>query len=172
MPVVSSDDRQFATVDHLEGSDTIKLIRDDSGQHHYIPLSWVTTVDDKVHIDRPGEQAMAEWSTSEPTSEPTSGQSAANSTEEMRGQPLAARVEARKAELEEALPDLGPEETGTREEIEQALAALATISTGDLVRPSDVVASQLSDWLERHKYLGVKAATSGPASPAPTDSVR
>jgi hypothetical protein len=172
MPVVSSDDRQFATVDHLEGSDAIKLTRDDGGRHHYIPLEWVTTVDDKVHIDRPGEQAMAEWFTSAPTGEiaieAASGQSATNSTEELRGQPLAVRLEARKVELEQALSDLRPEETGTREEIEQALAALATISTGDLIRPSDAVASQMSDWLERHKHLGVKAATSGPASPAPS----
>lgn len=149
MPVVSSNDVRLATVDHLEGSDTIKLTRDDSGQHHYIPLDWVTMVDDKVHIDKPDEQAMAEWS----TSAPTSGQSATNSTEQMRGQPLAARVEARKAELEEALSHLGPEETGTRAEIEQAIAAVATLSTGDLTRPSDVVASQLSDWLERNKHL-------------------
>jgi hypothetical protein len=24
-------------------------------------VSWVTSVDDKVHIDRPGQQAMEEW---------------------------------------------------------------------------------------------------------------
>jgi len=63
MPVVCSNNGQFATVDHLEGADSIKLTRDAGGQHHYIPLNWVTTVDDKVHIDRPGKQAMQEWST-------------------------------------------------------------------------------------------------------------
>jgi hypothetical protein len=26
-------------------------------------MSWVTKVDEKVHIDRPGDQAMREWST-------------------------------------------------------------------------------------------------------------
>ncbi len=65
-PVVCSEDGQFAVVDHIEGTDAIKLKRDDSGQHHYIPLSWVTSVDDKVHVDRPGDQAMREWSTSPP----------------------------------------------------------------------------------------------------------
>jgi hypothetical protein len=30
-------------------------------------MSWVTTVDDKVHVDRPGDQAMREWSTSAPS---------------------------------------------------------------------------------------------------------
>jgi hypothetical protein len=29
--------------------------------HHYIPISWVTKIDDQVHIDRPGKQAMREW---------------------------------------------------------------------------------------------------------------
>ncbi len=63
-PVVCSKNGQFATVDHMEGSDTIKLKKDKHGQHHFIPLSWVTKVDDKVHIGRPGEKAMKEWSTS------------------------------------------------------------------------------------------------------------
>jgi hypothetical protein len=66
MPVVGSGGGQFATVDHLEGRDMIKLTRDDAGQHHYIPLAWVTTVDEEVHIDRPNEQAMKEWSTTPP----------------------------------------------------------------------------------------------------------
>lgn len=60
MPVVCSEEGQFATVDHLEG-DLVKLTRDQTGHHHYIPVSWVTSVDDKVHIDRPGKQAMEEW---------------------------------------------------------------------------------------------------------------
>lgn len=47
----------------------IKLKKDASGQHHYIPVNWVTAVDDKIHIDRPGDQAMREWMTS-PTMTP------------------------------------------------------------------------------------------------------
>ena len=66
MPVVCSEDGQFAVVDHMQGQDSIKLKKDESGQHHYIPLKWVTTVDDKVHIDRPGDQAMKEWQTTPP----------------------------------------------------------------------------------------------------------
>jgi hypothetical protein len=62
MPVVCSNDGQFATVDHVEGQDQIKLAKGKDGKHHYIPMSWVTTVDDKVHVDRPGDQAMREWS--------------------------------------------------------------------------------------------------------------
>lgn len=63
MPVVCSQDGQFAVVDHLDGKDTIKLKKDKMGKHHFIPLSWVTKVDGKVHIDRPGDQAMKEWRT-------------------------------------------------------------------------------------------------------------
>jgi hypothetical protein len=66
MPVVCSENGQFAVVDHLEGDTSIKLRRDEAGQHHYIPLSWVTEVDDKVHVDRPGKQAKREWSTVSP----------------------------------------------------------------------------------------------------------
>ena len=66
MPVVCSEDGQFGTVDHLDSGDSIKLTKDDKGQHHWIPVSWVTSVDDKVHVDRPGKQAMQEWSTQAP----------------------------------------------------------------------------------------------------------
>jgi len=66
MPVVSSNNTQFARVDNVEGK-SLKLARDNQGQHHYIPLAWVTTVDDKVHLDRPDKQAMSEWSTNPTT---------------------------------------------------------------------------------------------------------
>ena len=61
MPVVCSNGGQFATVDHVDG-DRIKLTKDEQGKHHWIPLSWVTRVDEHVHVDRPGDQAMREWS--------------------------------------------------------------------------------------------------------------
>ena len=66
LPVVCSQNGQFAVVDHMEGGDSIKLKRDKSGQHHFIPLSWVKSVDDKVHIDRPGTDAMKDWTLSAP----------------------------------------------------------------------------------------------------------
>lgn len=66
MPVVCSEGGQFATVDHLDAGNTIKLTKDDQQNHHWISASWVTSVDDKVHVDRPGDQAMKEWSTTPP----------------------------------------------------------------------------------------------------------
>ncbi len=177
MPVVGSSGARFATVDHLEGKDMIKLTRDESGQHHYIPLEWVTSVDEEVHLDRPREQAMKEWSTDAASTEKNSASTekdaspterTTNSVEEMRGQPLAVRVEARVAELEQALADLAPEETIMRREIEQSLAAVASMTTGDITHPPDAVAAQLSDWLERNRHLGLVADPAQP-DPAPAD---
>lgn len=66
MPVVCSQGGEIATVDHVEGHGLIKLSKDDDGQHHYIPISWVTSVDDKVHLDRPGSEATHQWTTTPP----------------------------------------------------------------------------------------------------------
>lgn len=72
-PVVCSENKQFAVVDHMDGVVSIKLKKDGSGQHHYIPLSWVTKIDEKVHVDRPRIQAMKEWSTTLAGSAPSMG---------------------------------------------------------------------------------------------------
>jgi hypothetical protein len=71
MPVVCSKGVQFAVVDHLEGRDKIKLMKDATGQHHYIPTTWVTSVDNAVHIDRPGDRAKREWTTAPQSTAPT-----------------------------------------------------------------------------------------------------
>lgn len=68
MPVVCSQGGQFATVDHMEGTDAIKLKKDKKGQHHYIPVSWVSSTEGgQIKVDRPGDQAMQEWSTVPPS---------------------------------------------------------------------------------------------------------
>ncbi len=76
-----------------------------------------------------------------------------NSTDATRGQPLAARVLARKNELEDALADVSPHEVLLRQALETALATVYSLMTGDLVHPSDVVARDLNRWLERNKHL-------------------
>lgn len=68
MPIVCSDGGQFAVVDHLEGN-YIKVARDNAAhddRHHWLPLNWVTGVDDKVHVDRSGDQAMKDWINTDP----------------------------------------------------------------------------------------------------------
>ncbi len=63
VPVVCSNNMHFATVDRMEDATAIKLNKDDNGAHHYIPLNWVKSVDDKIHLDRPWEQIEREWTT-------------------------------------------------------------------------------------------------------------
>ena len=68
LKVLCSKGGQLGVVDHMQGPITIKLNKDDEGVHHYIPLAWITRVDESVHTDRPGDQAMKEWSTLPPKS--------------------------------------------------------------------------------------------------------
>ena len=63
MIVVSSENDEVATVDEVEGMNLIKLAKDEDGAHHYIPLAWVTSVDDRVHVDRPTAQIRRQWTT-------------------------------------------------------------------------------------------------------------
>jgi hypothetical protein len=83
----------------------------------------------------------------------TCAKPAENTTDATRGQPLAARVLARKCELEDALADLGPHHTVVRQAIETALAVVYALVTGDLAHPNEVVARDLNTWLERNKHL-------------------
>jgi hypothetical protein len=66
MPVVCSNGDEVGKVDHPDSGNTIKLTKDNGGQHHWLPLSWVARVDDKVHLDRSRDQARKEWFTSPP----------------------------------------------------------------------------------------------------------
>jgi hypothetical protein len=76
-----------------------------------------------------------------------------NSTEATRGQPLVARIDQRRRELEAVAKDL-PTTNHTRQDIDAALAAVAGLLTGDLDHIPETVALDLSQWLERNKYLG------------------
>ncbi len=57
MDVISSDGKMVGKVDHLDGTDKIKLTKQSSpdGQHHhFISLSWVDHVDQHVHLNKTG----------------------------------------------------------------------------------------------------------------------
>jgi hypothetical protein len=60
--VYASCGTKVGRVDHVEGN-VIKLTKNDSpdGQHHLIPLSWVTKVDDEVHLDRDHLAVQDQW---------------------------------------------------------------------------------------------------------------
>ena len=67
MPVVGTDGTQLGEVDHLDGENSTKLTRDEQGNHHWIPIGWVTGVDNgRVTIDRAVNHARDEWSDSNP----------------------------------------------------------------------------------------------------------
>ena len=63
MDVIASDGSKVGTVDHMEGTDRIKLTKTASpdGQHHFIPLSWVDHVDQHVHLNKHAEAVKAGW---------------------------------------------------------------------------------------------------------------
>ena len=64
MDVISSDKKTVGKVDHMEGTDKIKLTKQSSpdGQHHhFIPVSWVDHVDQHVHLNKSGEDVTSHW---------------------------------------------------------------------------------------------------------------
>jgi hypothetical protein len=62
MEVLCSTGCKVGVVDHVEGG-RIKLTKKDSkdGQHHYIPMSMVSRIDEHVHLSKPGAEVMQEW---------------------------------------------------------------------------------------------------------------
>lgn len=62
MEVVGSDGAMVGTVDHVEGSE-IKLTKssDKSGKHHFIPLDWIASVDDKVRLSKAARDVKTQW---------------------------------------------------------------------------------------------------------------
>jgi|GEM_PF-462438 len=62
MPVIASDGEPVGAVDGVEG-DRLKLTRKDSldNRHHFIPLAWVASADERVHLNRSRADVMAGW---------------------------------------------------------------------------------------------------------------
>lgn len=61
--VVGSDGQHVGTVDHVRG-DRIQLTKNDQaagGKHHTIPSSWITSVDEKVTLNKTADQAKQQW---------------------------------------------------------------------------------------------------------------
>ena len=64
MNVIASCGKKVGVVDAVEGS-AIKLTKNDSpdGQHHFIPMTWVETVDDRVHLNKNSKETLEQWKT-------------------------------------------------------------------------------------------------------------
>ena len=64
LEVLGSDGVHVGIVDHMESNGEVRLAKDETGgQYYYIPLGWVVHVGMKVHLNRPGADARARWST-------------------------------------------------------------------------------------------------------------
>jgi len=65
MDVIASCGKKVGVVDHLE-SGTIKLTRSDSPDnlHHYLPTSWVSKVDSRVHLNKNSRETELGWKAS------------------------------------------------------------------------------------------------------------
>ena len=85
-----------------------------------------------------------------------------NSVDATTGQPIVARVMARKAELEALLDGLPEADVATQGDIYLALATINDLLTGDLENVPSVVVADMNRWLERNKHLAERAAA--PAS--------
>jgi hypothetical protein len=63
MAVVGAQGMFVGKVDRVEGM-SIKLTKDSPnahGEHRYIPLGWVTNVDEYVHLSKLAEDVQQEW---------------------------------------------------------------------------------------------------------------
>jgi hypothetical protein len=67
MPVTTAQAEHVAVVDHLVSDDMIKLKKDDSGTHHFIPVSWVVSTEGGiVKTNRTLEQITHDWTETAP----------------------------------------------------------------------------------------------------------
>jgi hypothetical protein len=84
-----------------------------------------------------------------------------NSVDATIGQPMVARVLARKLELETLLAALPDEDR--HGEISHALSSISGLLTGDLTNVPAVVVSNMNTWLESSKHIAEQAVA--PALP-------
>jgi hypothetical protein len=66
LPVLSADLDEIGTVDHVDSGESLKLTKDATGQHHWIPLAWVSRIDTHVHLSQPASQVREQWRTHSP----------------------------------------------------------------------------------------------------------
>ena len=63
MDVLASDGEKVGTVDHMDGTDRVKLTKSASadGMHHFIPTSWIARVDEHLHLNKPAATVRNDW---------------------------------------------------------------------------------------------------------------
>jgi len=176
MPVVGADLEQIGVVHHLQGKDAIQLALDSDGKHHFIPLTWVSAVDDKVHLDRSSRDAIQAWSelplVVAPYAAPRPPEHVEHehSADAATVQPIVARVQSRRHELETALDALPADGVRERRDLELAIGTIDSLLTGDLDHVPSTVAADMSRWLEQNKHLATVQSAPVAAPMAPITS--
>lgn len=60
--VIASCGTKIGEVDHLQGSDQIKLTKNGDGHHHLIPVSWVSEItDNKIVLTKDSQEVKDTW---------------------------------------------------------------------------------------------------------------
>ena len=62
MEVIASCGKKIGVVHEVHGN-SLKLSRKGSpdNQHHYIPLSWISELDDQIHLNKNSKEAVEGW---------------------------------------------------------------------------------------------------------------
>jgi hypothetical protein len=62
MQVIGNDGELIGVVDSVESGE-LRLTKNSApdGKHHFLPLETVEYVDERVHLNRTSNRAMAEW---------------------------------------------------------------------------------------------------------------
>ena len=66
MEILGSDGEHVGVVDHLDVGNQIKMTKKDpnaGGKHHFIPLDWVSKIDEHVHLNKSSEAVTENWRT-------------------------------------------------------------------------------------------------------------
>lgn len=66
MRVLDTEGVRLGVVNRIVGETTVRLKKDEKGIPHFIPLAWVTAVDESVHVDRSLVEARLQWTTEAP----------------------------------------------------------------------------------------------------------
>ena len=82
-----------------------------------------------------------------------------NTTDATMGQPLAERVQARRAELVKLRDATPVGDLRERADLDLAISGADSMLTGDLERPPASVQAEMSRWLESNKHLAEKTPT-------------
>ena len=60
MLVFSVHGEPLGAIDHIEGGN-LELARDEVGQHHFVPIRWISRIEDAVYLTRSAADVRRLW---------------------------------------------------------------------------------------------------------------